>query len=104
MDTARLRLHRRRSPKSDRFRAYKVAVDGKVVGSIRYDEEQTFDVAPGLHDVRLRLDWCRSEPVSVDLTAGGEARLSCRGRNPLHFLYWATLGRNRYIVLEPATT
>jgi hypothetical protein len=99
---AAIRLERRPDAWSDRARAYKVAVDDEVVGSVRRGEDRVFDVTPGRHRVRLHIDWARSEPVEVDVAEGAEVRLTCRGRNPLLALYFATVARNRYVVLERA--
>jgi hypothetical protein len=102
--SASIRIKRRPTAWSSRFRAYKVAIDGEVLGELRRGEEQVFEVRPGHHEVQLRIDWTRSQPVEVDLVAGSEATLTCGGRNPLLALYWITAGRNRYPVLERPTS
>jgi hypothetical protein len=97
---ASIRLERRRTWWADRLRAYKVAIDEELVGSIRHGERKAFEVSPGRHRVRLHIDWARSQPVEVDLEERAEGRLTCHGRSPLLWPYWITAGRNRYIVLE----
>jgi hypothetical protein len=99
-DPARITLRRRRALWMDIARAYKVVIDRRVVGRLRNGEEKTFLVEPGGHEVEIRIDWMGSPPLELDLAAGEEARLSCRGRNPLLVPYWITLGRKRYIALE----
>jgi hypothetical protein len=99
---ASIRLERQPTPWTDRLRAYKVAIDDEVVGSIGHGEEKVFEVSPGRHRVQLHIDWGRSQPVEVDAQEDAEVRLTCHGRNPLLALYWITVGRDRYVVLEPA--
>ena len=63
-----------------------------------------FEVAPGPHEVFLKIDWCRSEGVDAHLAAGQAARFRCASRaNLITGLYWITLGRRRYIELAPLT-
>ncbi len=45
----------------DRLRAYKVKVDGIVIGSIRARRSITVPITPGKHSLVLRIDWCGSE-------------------------------------------
>jgi hypothetical protein len=99
---ARIQIRRRRTPWTDRLRSYKVKFDGEGVGHIQHDEEKTFEVEPGRHEVQLAIDWGRSQPVHLELAEGDEAQLLCHGRNPLLALYWITAGRDRYIALEMA--
>src|SRR5687767_12871512 len=94
----------RDSTYTDRVRAYKVLVDGLEVGTIKNGSTETFTVAPGRHDVMLKIDWATSPPLTIDVSPGGTVRLSCRPRaNPLTGLYYATFGRNKYLRLEPVS-
>lgn len=89
---------------SDYLRSYEVVVDEAVVGRLGPGESRAFDVAPGSHEIFLKIDWCRSERVDVHLTAGQTVRFRCRPRaNLFTDLYWITLGRRRYIRLTQVT-
>jgi hypothetical protein len=57
-------------------------VDGALVGTIRRRQSIYYDVAPGKHTVQLRIDWCESPPVELDLRAGDVAALVCSARMP----------------------
>ena len=103
MGLARIQIHRRRKPWTDRLRSYKVRIDGEEVGRLRLGDEKTFEVQPGRHEIQLAIDWTRSEPVLLELADGDKARLVCHGRNPFLALYWITAGQDRYIALEVAT-
>jgi hypothetical protein len=62
-------------------------------------------VAPGPHEVFLKIDWCRSERVDVDLAPDETARFRCGAQaNFLTGLYWSTFGRRRYIRLTRLTS
>lgn len=82
---------------TDRLRRYEVVIDGVIVGRLANGESSVFEVPVGAHDVFLKIDWCRSEKVALDLVVGQKAILRCRGRNPLAALYWITFGRRRYV-------
>ncbi len=51
---------------ADWLRAYKVVLDGEVVGQVRNGQQVEFDVAPGRHEVRLKIDWTGSNTVTFD--------------------------------------
>lgn len=70
------------------------------MGGIRNGEETTFDVVPGRHRFHLRIDWCRSRKVELNLAPGEEVHLNCHARSAWLVLFWATLGRSRYVALQ----
>lgn len=104
VQTAQVRLRRRRHPYSDRLRAYNVLIDDESVGRLKHADEASFEVEPGRHKVQLRIDWASSEPRMIYLRAGEVAELECRARNTLGAVFWITFGRRRYIRLEEAQT
>ncbi|MCH2634721.1 MAG: hypothetical protein MKZ67_02135 [Acidimicrobiales bacterium] len=59
----------------DTVRAYQVKIDGQVFGRVKDGKQQTFEVSPGAHQVRMRLLWLQSPPVDVQLEEGSEVRL-----------------------------
>ena len=59
-------IQRRRAIWRDLLRAYVVTIDGNDVGRLRSGEKRTFSLDPGNHDVRMKIDWCGSETVSVN--------------------------------------
>lgn len=61
---------KRRPPSAaqgDRFRAYRIEVDGVERGKLRRGQTLRIDVAPGVHAIRARIDWQGSEVVHVDV-------------------------------------
>lgn len=95
--------------KSDRLRAYQVYIDGQKMGQIKPDETEIFDVPPGRHELRLKIDWGSSETLQVDLGEHDVAKFVCGPRirsdddtlaGGYKLAYWMTLGSRRYIDLQ----
>lgn len=104
MDTARIRVERTASRKSDRLRAYKVVLDGLVVGKLKKGESVTLDTSPGDHELHLAIDWACSPKLDLELSAGQETHVRCwPAANPWLASYWTTFGRARYIAIEVTT-
>lgn len=57
----------------DRARAYKVMIDGQEAGTVRHGQQESFQVTPGTHEVFLKIDWCRSPKLSVEVAGGQRA-------------------------------
>ena len=72
-----VRVTRSGDSRRDRYRAYRVLIDGRPVGRIRRGQSVTRDVAPGSHTVQIRIDWCASPEVVIDVAAGGGQHLEC---------------------------
>ena len=103
-DMASIEVQREFGGWTDHLRSYEVVIDREVVGHLRPGECHVCEVAPGSHELFLKIDWGRSETVDVRLTAGQTATFRCAPRaNILTGLYWATLGRRRYIKLTRTT-
>ncbi len=73
-----LRLHRERSRWTDRFRKYIVEVDASDVGKIGNDSTATFELSPGEHRLRLRIDWTGSKTISFRAEPGETVDFVCR--------------------------
>jgi hypothetical protein len=88
---------------TDKFRAYKVLIDGNEVGDISEGAEKTFETPPGNHTVQLKIDWCKSPILNISLVAGQITNMQCGANsNPfLGFLY-VTFWRHKYIWLKCA--
>jgi hypothetical protein len=94
----------RASKFTDRIRSYQVFVDGEEVGKIKNGEHATFSVAPGRHEVKLKIDWTESPPVTIDASPGGSVRLTCSPRaNPFTAMYYILFARTKYLRLDPVS-
>ncbi|MGD0255858.1 MAG: DUF4190 domain-containing protein [Acidimicrobiales bacterium] len=72
-----LRITRNPAPWRDRYRSYKVLVDGAEVGTVRNGETTDFGISAGHHEVRIKLDWAGSNLLSLDVGVGEVAHLEC---------------------------
>lgn len=74
MSTLRLR---RASEFANWLRAYQLVVDGVSVGKVRSGREVEVAIRPGYHVVELTIDWCRSNPIGLQVREGESCLLSC---------------------------
>lgn len=97
-----IRIHRQPRGYRDSIRAYKVHIDGQPVGGVRRGQTRDFQVGPGVHGVKLTVDWCGSPSYSVRLTEGEVAEFVCW---PGHVwdMWQMFLDINNYIRLVPAS-
>jgi hypothetical protein len=92
----------RHSVYADRFRSYKVMLDGMEIGEIKNGEEKEFDVAPGRHQLYLAIDWCRSN--TIEFEAGEdvtefECASNLQGKKLFLALYYILFKNDGYIAL-----
>ena len=90
---------------ADRARKYRVLVDGGQRAEIGDDETVQIPVTPGRHVIRMKIDWCRSRDLQVDLRHGEILRLECKANAwPLLIPLYITIWRNKYISLDTVTS
>jgi hypothetical protein len=80
-------------------RAYKVVLDGVVVGQVKNGQTAEFELTPGQHVLHLKIDWCRSNIVEID-SADGNERFACGGL--MEGLIASIVSRNNYLYLLPS--
>jgi hypothetical protein len=76
-ETGTLRVTRDPAKWRDKWRAYRILVDGVQVGKVRRGESASVALTPGAHRVRLRIDWCTSPELAVEIAAGRQSELEC---------------------------
>lgn len=59
------------------LRAYDVFIDNRWEGNIAAGETRHFPLAPGEHQVMLKLDWCRSRTMAVEMNRNRNVSLHC---------------------------
>ena len=88
----------------DRLRAYKVVVDGNVVGEIKNGQQIELDVSQGKHELFLKIDWCRSNVVEFESDGSSDIEFECgsnlRGLKILLSIVYVTFLRSKYIWLK----
>lgn len=75
---AQLSVHRDKDDSYARLRRYNVYVDGRRVGGIRPGEACSTPIAAGVHTVQVKISWCSSPVLSVEVPTGGRKSLRCR--------------------------
>lgn len=89
---------------ADKLRAYQVELDGNVIGKIGDGESKSFDVSRGTHNLRMRVDWARSNVIQFNVTDNGTLHFRCgnrlKGTNVLLASVYALLLPHKYIILE----
>ena len=60
-----------------RFRTFEVIIDGERVGNVGRKIPERYGVRPGLHSLSAKMDWCRTQTLSVCLRADDEAVFLC---------------------------
>ena len=97
---------RRTTSYADRLRAYKVKVDGVVVGLVRARESITVPVSPGRHSLVIRIDWCGSEQIDFEAQSGEHVRFECgsslTGWRLLLVVFYITFWTRQYLWLRRA--
>lgn len=87
---------------ADRARAYKVVLDGKVMGEIKNGEEKMFDIAEGEHELVIKIDWCASNTVNFNKNGNAtifECGSNLRGVKIFLSLIYVIFMRNQYLWL-----
>lgn len=98
-------IHIYRQPAyADRLRAYTVLLDGKAVGEV-LDGATCIVIAPeGQHVVKLTIDWCESNQVTVEAVSGSPRRLTVssnlRGSRRALALWYVAFARKSYLSLK----
>lgn len=87
----------------DRLRAYRIVLDGNVIGEIKNGQQLEMEVAPGKHQINLKIDWCRSNIVDsemnqdiIEFGCGG----NLRGFKILFAIFYVTFPRSQYMWLK----
>ena len=71
------------------------------MGKVKPGERRVFPVAPGRHEIELRIDWTGSPTVEVSLAAGEAATLECASlTKPFSAMFRAVFKRREYIQLS----
>jgi len=95
---------KRDSGYADRLRAYKIVVDGNVVGEIKNHQEIELDISHGKHELFLKIDWCRSNVVEFEWDGNGDIKFECgsnlRGLKILLSILYITFLHSKYIWLK----
>lgn len=51
-------------------RKYGLYIDDQKAGTIRNNDTESFDLAPGTHTIHAKMDWCYSQVLTLTLSEG----------------------------------
>ena len=83
--------------------SYRIFIDGVECGEILRGETKEFAVDNGHHIVCAKIDWCRSNELSVDVNDSIvelEVGSSLEGWGFLLMEYYLSFGKNKYLWLK----
>ncbi|MEO8935059.1 MAG: hypothetical protein ABI295_12210 [Xanthomarina sp.] len=72
-------LIERNSEWNNKARAIGIYIDGQKVGTINDGEKKEYVVAPGLHEVYAKTDWCRSQKIALNTIENETTTLKLTG-------------------------
>ncbi|MCZ2459854.1 MAG: hypothetical protein LC128_09505 [Chitinophagales bacterium] len=78
MDTKTKIILSRSSDWRNRYRSYKVMINGAEAGSIKNASAEEFLVQPGNNSIQCSMGWYKSKPFSMEVREGETAYLSVR--------------------------
>lgn len=98
-------LRRAKTAWQDIGRNYRVILDGREVAQVANGEEIGIALSEGKHVVQMRIDWCQSQALEIDVAVGETQILEC-GPNakPWLALLYVTVLRGRYLWLRRSDT
>ncbi|MFD6420687.1 hypothetical protein [Streptomyces sp. NPDC060198] len=77
-DRTQIAVRRDEDDSYAQLRRYHVYVDGKRVGSVRPGEVCSVPTPAGTHTVQVKISWCSSPVLSVEVAPGQRKSLNCR--------------------------
>ena len=85
----------------DRLRAYKIELDGSLLGEIHPEQSVVLDIPPGMHRIRLKIDWCSSNCIDFKIAPDEIVEFDCGNKTSLGLiLLYITIFRNKYLWLQ----
>jgi hypothetical protein len=62
---------------ADRLRDYRVLLDSDEIGRLGNAGEKSFDIAPGAHQLMIKVDWGRSNVVAFEISQDQILKFRC---------------------------
>ena len=87
---------------ADRFRSYRIILDGKCIGDVAPGGELRANVSAEQHVLEARIDWCGSEAMRLNVTGDHRVvvRSALRGWRVLLVIFYIIFLRRSYLVLD----
>jgi len=89
----------------DMMRQYEVYIDGVLQGTVSNGETESFDITPGHHLIQIKIDWCTSKKISIDIESGESPTLHTGSSMrwfvfPFLYLFKLSLFKSNYVKLQ----
>jgi hypothetical protein len=85
----------------DALRAYQIELNDKTIGTIKVGESLSFDIPPGKHCLRMKIDWCSSSYLNFEITDRQTLHFECGNNAPMFAeLIYVLFFRNKYLWLK----
>jgi hypothetical protein len=89
----------------DKLRKYKILVNGSEVGAIARNSVVDFTVPSGAVKITARIDWCRSQPLLVEVRPGKRVEIEVFNRRGAFLAGLSTIfARGSYLTLKRIPT
>jgi hypothetical protein len=89
---------------ADRRRLYRVLVDGQKVGLLNDRDPLIVQVSPGPHNLCVKIDWCSSNTLRVDVKPGQRLVVECgsnvQDANWFLMIFYTTVKAHDYLWLR----
>ena len=88
---------------TDKFRKYRILVDGEEIGRLGEGEHLCHPIAAGVHVVEAKIDWCGSRPLRLEIGTEDQlvvVRGALRGWRLLFAGFRVFLNQHEYLTLE----
>jgi hypothetical protein len=99
----RIVIHRT-SQYANKVRSIGIYINGQKAGTIDDGEVKEFAVSPGSSEIRAKIDWCRTRPLTLDIREGQSIDLELgsplKGMNVLLAIVYV-FRINDWIYLKP---
>jgi hypothetical protein len=67
----------RTSEKINSMRDYDIYVDNQKVNTISNGGIETLEISSGNHEIYIKIDWCKSRKIDINLAKEEELQLKC---------------------------
>lgn len=99
-----VRVRRDTNLYGDRGRRYRVLLDDREAGSVKWGETLDLPIEPGAHRLRVQLDWSGSPTIPFNVSAGEVAEFVCRPRRAAALAIVSVIRsikhRDEWVILE----
>lgn len=82
----------------NRFRSYKVLINGSEAGSLKNGGSEEFSVEPGSVSIQCKVDWYSSRPFTINVQEGETAYLRVRTGMKLYWIFFAAIIAGVFLV------